>query len=71
MSIHTRVRRLEVVARGRAGQPCRWCSGIWVYPDQFPPVDGIRPPKPMCERPGACPGGGLLIDLSGDEEITV
>lgn len=68
MSIATRVRRLEAASGARDAGPCRWCSGIWIYPDQFPTVDGVRPPKPTCERPGTCPGRGLLIDLSGGEE---
>jgi hypothetical protein len=68
MSLSTRVTKLEAGSRERGAQPCRWHSGIWIYPDQFPPVDGARPPKPTCEAPGTCPGGGLLIDLSGDEE---
>jgi hypothetical protein len=62
-----RVTKLEAGSRDRAAQPCRWCSGVWIYPDQFPHVDGVQPPKPTCERPGACPGGGLLVDLSGDD----
>jgi hypothetical protein len=70
MSVNARVRRLEAGSQRGARQTCRRCSGIWIYPDQFPPVDGVQPPKPTCEAPGQCPGGGLLIDLSGDERAS-
>ena len=63
-----RVRKLEAASRDREAQPCRWCSGIWIYPDDFPPVHGVQPPEPACEAPGTCPGGGLLIVLSSNEE---
>ena len=69
MTLRIRVSKLEAVSREQGSRPCRWHSGIWIYPDQFPPVDGVQPPKPTCERPGNCPGGGLLIDLSDDEEL--
>jgi hypothetical protein len=69
MSLDARVKKLEALSREWAAQPCRWCRSSWSYPADFPPVDGVRPPQPVCERPGECPGGGLLIVIGdGDDE---
>jgi hypothetical protein len=71
MTLGARVMKLEAASRERGARPCRWHTRIWIYPDQFTPIDGVQPPKPTCEAPGTCPGGGLLIDLSDcDEEET-
>jgi hypothetical protein len=60
MGLNTRIHPLVAAARVRAAQPCRWCSSIWIYCDQFPPVDGVQPP---CQEPATYPGltGGQII----------
>ena len=71
MNLGARITRLETVTRERQAQPCRWCGTSWSYPDDFPPLDGVRPPMPTCEAPERCPGGGLLVVISDDKVVYV
>ena len=68
MTLGTRITRLEAMTRERQDPACRWCSTYWTYPDDFPPVNGVRPPVPACEAPERCPGGGLLVVISNGED---
>ena len=71
MNLSARITRLEAATRERQAQPCRWCSTYWTHPDDFPSVDGVRPQVPECERPGECPGGGLLIVIGEGADAKV